>query len=357
MLEKFIRDRDIEKSTIDGYKTTISQYESFHETSIEDLILEAWDDEEEYRNMYQRRIKDRILDFRTALLESEELSETTINHKITKLQTFYTHYGVTFPKIKGLKNKQTQITYFDLPNKEHIQLALESTSIQNQAIILFLASSGTGKSEAASITISDFIRATEEYHNGGTLEEIIEELWKIQEPLVPTFSLKRKKTQREYYTFCTPEASFSILRYLKHRLKILDNKNKKEGTNDKLDLSEPLFGVNERGISDRLRNINDNLGFGFKGKYRFFRPHTLRKFHASNIGLTEEHVDMLQGRSKDVIHETYIKSNPKYLKQIYMNVMDNVTIKLEDQRIVKNEEFNLNIHIHFHDEGLNTSIL
>lgn len=356
MLDKFIRDRRIEESTISGYKTAISQYESFHGMKIEELILEAWNDEEEHNAMYKRRIQDRILDFRTALLESEELSETTINNKIGKLQSFYTHYGVQFPKVKGLKNKQPQLTYFDLPNREHIILALESTSIQNQAIILFLCSSGTGKSEAASITIADFLKATEEYHNGGTLEEIIEELWKTQEPLVPTFALKRRKTSREYYTFCTPEATFAILRYLKHRLKILDNKNKKEGTNTKLELSEPLFGVNDRGISDRLRNINDKLEFGFKGKFRFFRSHSLRKFHASNIGLSEEHVDMLQGRKKDVIHETYIKSNPKYLKQIYMNVMDNVTIRLEDQRIVKNEEYNLNIHLHFHDEGLNTTI-
>lgn len=356
MLDKFIKTRNIEKSTIKGYKTVISQYESFHETKIDELILEAWNDEEEYSNLYQRRICNRILDFRTALLESEELSITTINNKIGKLQAFYTHYGVTFPQIKGLKNKDPQLTYFDLPNKEHIQMACESTSIQNQALILFLASSGTGKSECASITIADFLKATEDYHQGGTIEEIIETLWKTQEPLVPTFALKRKKTQRQYYTFCTPEASFAILRWLKHRLKILDQKNKKENTHLKLDLSEPLFGTSARGIGDKLNKINDKLEFGFKGKYRFFRPHTLRKFHASNIGLSEEHIDMLQGRAKDSVHDTYIKANPKYLKQIYMNVMENVTINLKEQRTVTNEEYNINIHLHFHEEGLNATL-
>jgi len=193
MLDKFIKTRNIEKSTIKGYKIAIGQYESFHETSIDELILEAWNDEEQYSNMYQRRICNRILDFRTSLIETTDISVTTINNKIGKLQAFYTHYGVTFPKIKGLKNKEPQLTYFDLPNKEHIQMACESTSIQNQALILFLASSGTGKSEAASISIADFLTATEDYHNGGTVEEIVEELWKTQEPLVPTFNLKRKK--------------------------------------------------------------------------------------------------------------------------------------------------------------------
>lgn len=357
MLEKFLKTRNIEESTVKGYRTVISQYESFHGMKIDDLILEAWDDEEKYPNIYQRRITDRILDFRTSLLEIGDLEIATINNKITKLQTFYTHYGVTFPNISGLKNKQKQLTYFDLPNKEHIKMALDSTGIQNQALILFLASSGTGKSECASITIADFINATSEYHNGGSLEEIIDELWKTQEPLVPTFSLLRFKTQKQYYTFCTPEATFAILRYLKHRLEVLKAKNRKNQTDEKLDLSEPLFGTNARGIGDRLTLINDNLGFGFKGKYRFFRPHTLRKFHASNIGLMEEHVDMLQGRSKDSVHETYIKSNPKYLKKVYMNVMENVTIDSGKQRTVVNEEYNIHIHLHFHEEKMNAKLI
>ena len=47
-----------------------------------------------------------------------------------------------------------------------------------------------------------------------------------------------------------------------------------------------------------------------------------------------EYVDMLQGRSKDSVHETYIKPNPVRLKKMYMNVMDNVTIDIEKQRTV-----------------------
>ena len=61
----------------------------------------------------------------------------------------------------------------------------------------------------------------------------------------------------------------------------------------------------------KFQDLNDSMGWGFKGKYRFFRAHTLRKFHASNIGLTSEYVDALQGRAKDEVHETYIKTNPK----------------------------------------------
>ncbi len=65
---------------------------------------------------------------------------------------------------------------------------------------------------------------------------------------------------------------------------------------------------------------------GFVGRYRFFRSHALRKFHASNIGLSADIVDELQGRGKTKVHEAYIKTNPKRLKEIYMGAMHNVMI-------------------------------
>ena len=344
MLEKFIQSRNLEKSTINGYKIVVNQYEAFHEMKLDELILEACADEKQHSNIHQRRIYDRILNFRNYLQENGNLEVTTINYKIKKLQGLYSYYDITFPQIRNLKNNQKPLTYFDLPNKEHIQLSLESTDVQNQALILFLASSGTGKSECASITIADFINATSEYHNGGTLEEIIDELYETDEPLVPTFFLKRHKTQKEFYTFCTPEASFAILKYLKHRLKVT-----KQNGKDNIDLSGPLFGTTARGIGDKLSVINDNLGFGFKGKFRFFKPYALRKFFASNIGLSEEYIDMLQGRKKSSVHDAYIKPNPKYLKELYMEVMDNVTINLKKQNKKVLEEYTIHIHLHFHE--------
>ena len=96
----------------------------------------------------------------------------------------------------------------------------------------------------------------------------------------------------------------------------------------------------------RFQEINDYFDWGFKGKYRFFRSHTLRKFHASNIGLSAEYIDSLQGRSKNEVHETYIKTNPKRLKEIYKSAMKNVMI-YESKHIkeVEKQEFNIIINV------------
>ena len=97
------------------------------------------------------------------------------------------------------------------------------------------------------------------------------------------------------------------------------------------------------------------MNWGFKGKYRFFRSHTLRKFHASNIGLTAEYIDSLQGRSKNIVHETYIKTNPQRLKKIYMSAMHNVMIftEKEEKEEIINEEFHITINIFLGDKYYN----
>lgn len=50
----------------------------------------------------------------------------------------------------------------------------------------------------------------------------------------------------------------------------------------------------------------------------------MRKIHASNIGLGADIVDYLQGRAKTMVHEAYIKTNPRRVKEVYLGAMHNV---------------------------------
>ena len=58
---------------------------------------------------------------------------------------------------------------------------------------------------------------------------------------------------------------------------------------------------------------------------------------------------MLQGRKRSSVQDVYIKPNPKFLKEIYMEAMDNVTINSENKRNADNGEYNIHIHLHFHE--------
>lgn len=311
LFEKFCRDKHIKMSTRKGYKTALSKYTEFNGKSIDFLIKEAIDEENNGIPLKERKVKKRLLDFRSHLISSN-LSSNSVKTYFSKIKSFYRYFEVEIPYLPNAQYEKTYETcYLDLPTKDHIAKALEISSIDLKAVILFMASSGTAKAETLSLTVKDFFEATSDYHNGGSVEEILESLDR-KTNIIPTFYLKRIKTDKYYYTFCSTEASDAIIRYLK--------------TRPDLKLKDPLFDFTSSFLTVRFQKINDSMNWGFKGRYRFFRTHSLRKFHASNIGLSAEYVDALQGRSKSIIHETYIKTNPEKLKEMYESVMRNVLI-------------------------------
>lgn len=327
--KQFCNDRNIKKSTVDGYSVALNQYVDFQGMSINNLLKEAFDDEEKRIPLKDRKLKKRLLDFRNHLLNSS-LSSNSAKTYFSKVKTFYMHFEIEIPYLPTIQfDNDYETNYYDLPTRKHIRDALESVSVDLKAVILFMSSSGTAKAETLSLTVRDFIEASNEYHNGGSIKKVLDVL-DGRDDVVPTFYLKRIKTDKYYYTFCSPEASQMIVKYLKTRPNLKNN--------------DFLFDFTDATLINRFRQINDSNGWGCKGKYRFFRTHTLRKFHASNIGLSAEYIDALQGRSKNPIHETYIKTNPNKLKKIYKSVMHNVMIEEKDKEVVK-QEFNIIINV------------
>lgn len=329
LFQKFCQDRNIKSSTRNGYFSALKLYESFNNETIENLFAEACREENERIPLKDRKIKKRLLDFRSYLLNSN-LSSNTSKTYFSKVKTFYLHFEFELPHLQQAKyNKNYETNYLDLPTHEHIYDALLISPIDLKAVILYMSSSGSAMAETLSLSVNQFIKGTQDYHKGGSLEFILETLDKKKD-IVPTFYLRRIKTDKYYYTFCSPEASSYIVKYLK--------------TREDLKLEDPLFDFTSSQLISKFQDINDKMNWGYIGKYRFFRTHTLRKFHASNIGLSTEYIDALQGRSRNQVHEAYIKTNPKNLKEIYMSKMKNVMI-FEKEHEKVNQEFNIIINV------------
>lgn len=327
LFQKFCRERNIKKSTIKGYISTLRLYTQFHNCTLEELINEAVTEEENKIPLKDRQLRERLVSYRNYMLENN-LSSNTIKTYFSKLKTFYIHQGIQIPPLPSVKyKKQYQTNYLDLPTKEHLIQAIDLSPLPFKALILFMSSSGTAKAETLSLTVDDFLKATDEYYHSTKLQDILEELSQ-KDNIVPTLYLKRIKTDKYYYTFCSPEATEYMLKYLKTRVN--------------LKRYDKLFPFSGSVVMSKFQEINDQMGWGFKGKYRFFRTHTLRKFHASNIQLSTEYIDALQGRSKTSVHESYIKTNPDELKRIYMENMENILL-LKDNR--QHEEVKEEIHI------------
>ena len=331
LVDEISMTKDLAKNTTSGYTVALNLYSTYHHKSMKDLLDEADEEEEQGIRPKRRKIKQRLLSFRQHLLEQGR-QPLTVNTHVGKVTATYRFYEIETPRIPNVKNTTHELIE-DIPNKEHIRTALETTNnLGLQALILFMSSSGTSRNEALSITIQDFITATREYHHESSIENVVNTL-EQQDNVVPMFQLYRKKTHYPYITFCTPEATRKILIYLKHRINreqyivgIRPNRKIKTNPEDK------LFHFKSRVVNTSFARLNDKLGWGKKGTHIFFHPHALRKFFATELIKTDMDsmtIDFLSGRKISRTHEAYFKADPQRLKQKYMHFMNNLMINEE----------------------------
>ena len=344
LLKRFCSNRNIKYSTLKSYRSAIAKYEFFHDMDMGSLMDEAIVEEDEGISLKNRKIKSRLLDFRSFLLDSG-LAISTVRTYFSRIKTFYRHFEIELPYLNDIKfDGEYLSSYYDLPARGDIRKVCSISSNAFRALVLFISSSGCAKAETLSLTVGDFVKASDDYHDGGSIDDVLNCLIGRRD-IVPAFYLKRIKTNKFYYAFCSPEASHHIVKYLISR----------KG----LSLDDRLFDFTDSSLIYSFKKVNDKLNMGFVGRYRFFRSHALRKFHASNIGLSADIVDELQGRGKSRVREAYMKTNPRRLKEIYMGAMHNVMVfddwigeceKEDDCVIIENQV--INIIINFTLDGM-----
>ncbi|MDD6257423.1 site-specific integrase [Methanobrevibacter boviskoreani] len=318
MLNDFVNSRNLTKRTKYGYEDALKKYTNFHNESFINLLKEADFEEEKRIRWKNRKLKKRLLSFRSFL--NENYMDTTAKVHFQRILTLYTHYEIEIYKLPSLSNKSLNssvpINFEDLPTKEIIKEALNISSPVMKSIILFMCSSGCARKETLNLTIQDFINATGEYHQYQS--NINDALYCLNDlnNIVPTFRIKRSKTNKYYFTFCSPEASSEIVNYLLNYRKL--NKEDK------------LFKINLDYLNNNFVKINNKLNLGKIGTHNRFRSHMLRKFHASSLyncenSLTVDEIDALQGRKKDATHKSYFMENPINLKNKYIKALNSVT--------------------------------
>ncbi len=319
IMNEFIKVRNLNKRTVYGYNNAIKLYTTFNNMSLSELLKEAEEDEENGIRWKNRKIKQRLLNFRLFLQNNYLIS--TVKVHFQRILTIYRHFEIEIHHLPPINLKNTNklkpIMFEDLPTKKIIAQSIEIANPIMKAIILFITSSGCARQETLNITIQDFIDATREYHDSNDIYEIITILIK-RDDVIPVFKLKRQKTNKFYFTFCSPQAVNYILDYLIISKRKLKNEDK-------------LFKTNLDYLNGYFKEINDSLNLGKIRKYNRFRSHMLRKFHASSLynyknGLSLDEIDALQGRGKDNTHSAYFMEDPTKLKKKYIAVLDAISI-------------------------------
>ena len=303
--------------------------------SMVELLQEAEAEEEAGIRWKHRTLKKRLIEYRAYLYDNYAYSSA--RSRISKIMAFYKHFEIEIhplPKIAEINVEKTHMGFKDLPDREIIKKALKISDPVTRAMILYMSSSGSARAETRNLTIQDFIDSTNNkfisYHNSNDIYEVIREL-KDHDDIVPIFHLKRQKTNKFYYTFCTPEAVAEIITYLASRPK-------------KLKPTDPLFDVGYTKFNECFQHTNDKLGLGrLENGRRKFTSHMLRKFHSTtlwNEKVPAEVVDALQGRGKDQTHASYFYENPLKLREIYIENMQHICINWDITNIdLKSPEY------------------
>ena len=318
ILENISKTRNFSLKTKQSYKNALNIYVEFQCMSFNDLLKEADFEEELGIRWRKRKLKRRLIEFRIYLQENYLLSTSKLYFQ--RILTLYRHFEIETHKLPPNSTKSVKrskpIIFEDLPTKEIIKNAVEIANPIMKAIILFISSSGCARRETLNLTVGDFKNATYEYHKSNDINIALNILKDIKF-IIPIFRIRRQKTNKFYFTFCSHEASNEIINYLSLKSNLNDN--------------DKLFDINLYYWNKYFNYINNELNLGKVGEYNRFRSHMLRKFHASSLynfsnSLSLSEIDALQGRGKNSTHSSYFMENPRNLREKYINSLDSLKI-------------------------------
>lgn len=301
--------------------------------SLKELLEEAEEDEMKCVKWKHSRLKSKLVEYRHHMFQN--YAAGTVRKEMNCIIFFYKFYDIEvwdLPKVNDKSIQKPAPIYFkEMPDKEVIREAFQIASPLMKAIILFSCSSRCARTETLSLTIGNYIKTLSEYlpNNRRDIFDVIDYLNDVDD-VVPTFSILRKKTNKYYLTYCSPEAVKAINAYLLLRDKPITDES-------------PLFQISRTYMVQSFEMINDTLGLGRVGRYLRFRSHMLRNFHASalyNDGMSIDKVNDLQGKAKNKTDAAYFMTNPDDLKYEYIQHLPAVTINTDVEKLsVKSPQF------------------
>lgn len=321
LLEEFFLVKNHDPKTREIYTRAINKYSKFHGFTMEELIDEAETEEENGVRWKRRTLKKRLLQFRNYLIQNYK--KNTVSTYFTQVIAVYKYFEIEIGDLTKVNPRgfhiPGEVTFDELLTHKEISQVLHVAPLWFQAVLIFQISTGCARKETIEMTIGQFKKATYPFHRKNDIIEALLIL-KDLDNVIPTFKLKREKTNKYYYTFCTPEAVDKIVEYLlTNRVETLE-----DGTLKLINLSDDdkLFDKEENYIPVAYYRYNDQFNFGQASDgFNRFRSHMMRKFHSNHLrksGMSESDIDALQGRTKSTTRAAYFLDDPTVLLKKYV---------------------------------------
>lgn len=322
---------------------SLNLYSTIEGLSLMELIQEADDDEENIRKVRRRRINNHLDHFINCLENDTHkhkrgmgYTPRSIHDILSRVRAFYNYYEIQLPRTY-LPQIPSNEKSTDIPTLKEIRYVIDNTGkSKHRAIILFMLSSGLSSNEVSSLTKKQFMEATSEYQNSQRLPDALDELKTLidnGEAIIPTWELTRGKTNYNFITFNSPEATMEIVEFLTTKAHPTDKR---------------LFEMGNVGINDLYLKLGkrNNIGYTNNGHNKF-HSHAMRKVFATTLAgveikgvpLDSLFVEFLLGHKLPGSMEPYYKNRPKRLKKIYIEVVDSLSVNDLNKLTIKSPEY------------------
>jgi len=253
---------DLSYNSVRNYKQAVKLYEEFHGQSMDSLISEALDEQSERVPEHELKIYDRIIDFRTSLI-NEGRKVTGVRGYLQRVKSVYRKNRVNIPYIPPINeinaNRSQPIRFEDYLTKDEIKKGIVHLSLIQQARVMAMVTGGLSNDECKNLmTKEHFIDALYNYHQCDDDKEALEWLAESDNVLW-IICIKRGKTGKPFYAIMNPECVQMTAMAKLEEIKPLRHGKKKRTLNERLYPTEKNF------FGDCCRRINDGLGFGYVG--------------------------------------------------------------------------------------------
>lgn len=332
---EFCDNRGLSKGSILAYRTSLQKYSDFVKMSLEQIIEEAENEEEDQVRMKKRKINFYLKEFRR-LLNGEGFSSNYVSQLISQVRTFYSEYEIELPKKfrRQSRRDKKQESFEDIPTMDDIEKSLDYSSPTYRAITLLCVSSGMSRAEICSLTFKNFYKAVglrEDLMK--PIPDLIEEINEV-DSLIPMWKVHRIKTGKPYFTFNSPEATDAILDYLDQHYRDYNWQPKPE---DQL-FRQYNKSITPDSVTVQYQRINKRAGFPKINGRVHIRPHSLRKVFATTLEknrMPHLMTRWLLGHTIEGTTNAYFKADPESVKEEYIEIVNKLSTSKVEVKIVR----------------------
>ena len=331
----FCNRRKLKPNTVKQYLHALGIYTNLIGISLSKMIEEAEEEEDKGLRLRRRTVRKHLSRFQQ-FLEELNYSENSKKTFTSCVRAYYNECEIQLPKTfkNNCRSDRREIFYEDLPTIEDINHLLKYANLTYTAIILLGLSSGMSRAEICSLTFEDFYKAIQLNPYPETLDELLIKIRELTD-IIPLWQIKRVKTDKQYFTFSSPESTEAIINYIddlnRRNKKLIMNNRKSQlklTPNTQLFLSRHMTGMSETVMSIAYKRLNEKAGFEKIDRKVFIRPHILRKIFASTLEKNKMPHLMtrwMMGHMLDSTTSAYFKADPESIKEEYIQILSHLT--------------------------------